>query len=86
MGEEFGPVCSTGDVMGCGISFPVGMETEKEEGVAAADSGSEFDDSEHDMLYGFEEDEELEDDISYDSEDYEELFERPFHQQWLMRG
>lgn len=87
IGEEFGPVCTTGDVIGCGISFPVGMETERDEGGAAADSESEFEyDSEHDMLYGFEEDEEFEDDISYDSEDYEELFGRPSRQRWLMRG
>ena len=90
IGEEFGPLCSEGDVMGCGIHFPVGMETDKEGGAAASqqDSGSEFEyDSEHDILYGFEEDEqyELEDEFSYDSEDDYDFFEMPLRQRWLMR-
>ena len=82
VGKEFGPPCSEGDVMGCGIHFPVGMETE---GEGVADTESEFEcDLEHDGVYGFEED--LEDDLSYDSEeDYEDLFERPFRQRWRMR-
>jgi hypothetical protein len=89
VGEEFGPQCTTGDIMGCGILFPAGSsETEDPDGGASQqDSESEFEcDSEHEIMYGFEEDEELEDDFSYDSDDdFPELFERNLRQRWLMR-
>lgn len=91
-GEEFGPLCSEGDVMGCGIRFPVDTE-DSDDGPTASQhdsgSGSEFEyDSENDLLYGFEEDDELEGDFSYDSdleEEYEDLFERPLRRRWLKR-
>ena len=93
IGEAFGPPCSEGDIMGCGIHFPVETdvsENSKQDAAAVAsqlDSGSEFEyDSDRDILYGFEEDEELEDEFSYDSEDdYEELFEKSLRQRWMMR-
>ena len=88
VGEEFGPQCTAGDTVGCGILFPPsGSEVEEGEGGASQpDSGSEFDcDSDHELMYGFEEDEEFVDDFSYDSDDFPELFERPLRQRWMMR-
>lgn len=95
VGEEFGPQCTAGDVMGCGIQFPVSTDKEVGEvgGTSLAtnhqtDSESDFEcDSEHDMLYGYEEDQEIDDDFSYDSEDdYEDLFERPLRKRWLVKS
>ena len=99
VGEEFGPQCTAGDVMGCGIQFPTAEQEREEEREEEGEGGgpvascqqteseSEFEcDSEHDILYGYEEDEEMEDDFSYDSdEDYEDLFQRPLRKRWLMR-
>lgn len=88
-GEEFGPLCTTGDTMGCGIMFPP-RQGDEEEMVTESqpDSGSEFDcDSENEMMYGFEEDEDYDDEFLQDSD--EDIYE-PFHmpvlrQRWRMR-
>ena len=84
VGEEFGPQCTTGDVMGCGITFPA---RSNEVGMASQpDSESEFEcDSEHELTYGYEEDEELDDDLSYDSDEFPELVGRNVRQRWRER-
>ena len=90
VGVEFGPQCSAGDTMGCGILFSVGAEGEREGVASQPDSESEFEcDSEHELTYGFEEDDELEDDFSYDSDvdedELPDLFEMRLHRRWLER-
>lgn len=56
-GEPFGPTCTEGDTMGCGIKFtdkPKGREEEKEENQASglqSDNSSDESDSDSDDLY-----------------------------------
>ena len=85
-GEVFGPSCTEGDVMGCGIRFSVDQSKEEERATKRAgspdDSCSEFDyGSEYDERFGFEEDdlfndEDLYDEMLLENEDmYHELME-----------
>ena len=89
IGEAFGPLCTEGDIMGCGIRFPVDkmaeLKASNERGetdmTSQSDSGSEFEcDSENELLYTFEE-ADLDDEFSYDSDqDYEELVHQHLRQ------
>ncbi len=76
-GEPFGPSCTAGDVMGCGIRFTPGAE-DLLSGAVGIDSDSEEDSSELEDIYGYEEsDEDLTDEEpdfnSTDEEDEEFL-------------
>ena len=70
-GEPFGPTCTEGDVMGCGIHFsPNAVDVPQDSG---NDSDSEYDhSSDLDDLYGYEESDE-DDLIDYDSD--EDIFD-----------
>ena len=73
-GEPFGPTCTEGDTMGCGIRFTLDSTDEAQD--TSGDSDSEFDHtSDLDDFYGYEEsDDDLED--YYDSdEDYMDMFD-----------
>lgn len=98
MGDPFGPTCSDGDVMGCGIRFPVDQSDEggskrREDPSSPPESCSEFDyDSENDELYGFEEDYLYEDELYDDDmlEDYASdddfLFEQVMRRPWKLKA
>lgn len=79
-GEPFGPTCSEGDTMGCGIAFRRGSEP-----TAAADTESDDSDFEHSPeladFYAYSESDDDED--YYDDHDalYERLYARANHRQ-----
>lgn len=87
-GDEFGPSCTVGDRMGCGIRFPVSMEREDEGGTESEESEVENEESEAAALplkYLLSESSDSEDSDSSDkseesySGDSLDLFPEPLH-------
>ena len=74
-GEPFGPTCTEGDTMGCGIKFLPGSDSDDYGGAAGSDSGSEFDYTpDQEDLYGYEESDEDYFEDEYDSEEDDDYF------------
>ena len=76
-GEPFGPTCSEGDIMGCGIQFPADSEATSEEVLATAtpipNSDTESDDDE--VLRPSMRLQDMMDDDDYDDEDDEDYYD-----------
>lgn len=74
-GEPFGPTCTEGDTMGCGIKFLPGSDSDDYSGATGSDSGSEFDYTpDQEDLYGYEESDEDYFEDEYDSEEDDDYF------------
>ena len=89
MGDPFGPTCTTGDTMGCGIRFPLHNKAEKEKEEEEEEEDEDSDSSvvdqlfEHNLLFGMEDDY---DDLLFDGEDLGFGIRRPVFGRGLFAG